>query len=147
VEALLEALFALSPEGPAWYDADCYTDQDPRFRIAEIVRGAAIARLRDELPHALYVDVPELSLKPAKPAQAGQPAGRGTLFAQAVIFVERESQKGMVVGKGGKMIHDIRIAALRDLKKVFEWKVELDLRVKTAPDWRKNAALLRKLTA
>jgi GTP-binding protein Era len=64
---------------------------------------------------------------------------------RAFLIVERESQKGMVVGKGGVMIRDIRLAALKDLNRIFDWKIELDLRVKTAKDWRHNDRLLKKL--
>jgi GTP-binding protein Era len=60
-------------------------------------------------------------------------------------MTERESQKGMVVGHGGSMIREIRLAALRDLKKIFDWKIELDLRVKTSRDWRSNDTILKKL--
>jgi GTP-binding protein Era len=60
-------------------------------------------------------------------------------------MTERESQKGMVVGKGGAMIREIRLAALASLRRIFDWKIELDLRVKTARDWRSNDALLRTL--
>jgi GTP-binding protein Era len=59
--------------------------------------------------------------------------------------VERESQKGMVVGKGGEMIKAIRLSALNDMRKIFDWKIDLDLRVKTSKDWRHNDTVLRKL--
>jgi GTP-binding protein Era len=64
---------------------------------------------------------------------------------RAFIVTERESQKGMVVGKGGEMIKSIRQAAQKDLNRIFEWKIELDLRVKTANGWRHNDGLLKKL--
>jgi GTP-binding protein Era len=67
------------------------------------------------------------------------------LWVRAFIVVERESQKGMVVGKGGEMIKAIRLAALKDLKRIFEWKIDLDLRVKTAKDWRHNDRTLHRI--
>jgi len=67
------------------------------------------------------------------------------LWVRAFIIVERESQKGMVVGKGGEMIREIRLAALKDLKRIFDWKIDLDLRVKTGKDWRHNDNTLRRI--
>ncbi|MDR1838702.1 MAG: KH domain-containing protein, partial [Treponema sp.] len=67
------------------------------------------------------------------------------LWVRAFIVVERESQKGMVVGKGGEMIKAIRLAALKDLKSIFDWKIDLDLRVKTAKDWRHNDRTLHRI--
>jgi GTP-binding protein Era len=135
IEALLDALFALAPEGQPLYGEDYYTDQDVGFRITEIIREQAINRLRQELPHSLYVDIADMEFKEAE----------NKLWVRAFIIVERESQKGMVVGAGGGMIKAIRLAALKDLKKIFDWKIDLDLRVKTGKDWRHNEHTLRKI--
>jgi GTP-binding protein Era len=137
IDALINCLFQMSPEGSAFYDNDCYTDQSVDFRIAEIIREKAMNRLRQELPHSIYVDVADMEL-------SGK-YGPQTLWVRAFIMVERESQKGMIVGKGGVMIREIRLAALRELKKIFDWKITLDLRVKTARDWRSNDTILRTL--
>ena len=125
VEPLLDVLYAMAPEGEAFYGAEYYTDQEVDFRIAEIIREKAINRLRDEIPHALRVEIAD--------AQFDENAenGRGKLWVRAFIIVERESQKGIVVGKGGLMIRAIRLAALKELDRIFDWKIELDLRVKT----------------
>jgi GTP-binding protein Era len=133
VDELLSALFALAPEGDALYGEEYYTDQETEFRIAEIIREQAINRLRQELPHSLYVDIADMELKGEK------------LFVRSFIIVERESQKGMVVGKGGEMIKAIRLGALKELKRIFEWKIDLDLRVKTGKDWRHNDRTLKKI--
>ncbi|MDR0451652.1 MAG: GTPase Era [Treponema sp.] len=134
-EALLERLFSLVGPGDPFYPEEYYTDQDPAFRVAEIIREKAINRLRQELPHSLYVDVADAELR-----------GNGTkLWVRAFIVTERESQKGMIVGKGGRMIKAIREEALADLKRIFDWKIELDLRVKVSPGWRHDDAALRKL--
>jgi len=125
VEPLLEALFAMAPEGEAFYDAEYYTDQEVDFRIAEIIREKAINRLREEIPHALRVEIADAKF------DADAENGRGKLWVRAFIHVERESQKGIVVGKGGLMIRAIRLAALKELDRIFDWKIELDLRVKT----------------
>jgi GTP-binding protein Era len=134
-EPLLGCLFALAGAGDPFYPEECYTDQDPAFRIAEIIREKAINRLRQELPHALYVEVADAELR----------ENGAKLWVRAFIVTERESQKGMIVGKGGRMIKAIREEALADLGRIFDWKVELDLRVKASRDWRHNDAVLRRL--
>jgi GTP-binding protein Era len=133
MEGLLNVLFSLAPEGKPFYDEEYYTDQDVGFRISEIIREQAINRLRQELPHSLYVDIADMEFKEEK------------LWVRSFIIVERESQKGMVVGKGGEMIKAIRLAALKDLKKIFDWKIDLDLRVKTGKDWRHNDNTLHRI--
>jgi GTP-binding protein Era len=135
LEPLLNALFVLSPEGEAFYPEEYYTDQDVRFRIAEIIREKAMNRLWDELPHAIYVDVADTEFK----------ENGTTLWVRAFILTERESQKGMIVGKGGEMIRSIRLAALKELKRIFDWKIELDLRVKASTDWRRNDGVLKRI--
>ena len=101
IDELLGALYAMAPEGEAFYGKEYYTDQESAFRIAEIIREQAINRLHQELPHSLYVDIADSEFR----------ANR--LWVRAFIIVERESQKGMVVGKEGKMIKAIRLAALK----------------------------------
>jgi len=133
LDDLLRALFALAPEGQPLYGDEYYTDQETGFRITEIIREQAINRLRQELPHSLYVDIADMEFKDEK------------LWVRAFIIVERESQKGMVVGKGGEMIKAIRLASLKELKKIFDWKIDLDLRVKTGKDWRHNDHTLKKI--
>ena len=133
IEELINALISLAPEGQPLYDKEYYTDQETGFRISEIIREKAINRLHQELPHSLYVEIADMEFKEDK------------LWVRAFIIVERESQKGMVVGKGGEMIKSIRLAALKDLKRIFDWKIDLDLRVKTGKDWRSRDHLLKKL--
>ena len=132
-EDVLSSLFNMAAEGHAFYDGDYYTDQETGFRITEIIREQAINRLRQELPHSIYVEIADMEFKEEK------------LWVRAFIIVERESQKGMVVGKGGEMIKAIRLGALKNLKNIFEWKIDLDLRVKTSKDWRSNDNTLRKI--
>ena len=133
LDGLLRALFALAPEGQPFYGDEYYTDQETGFRITKIIREQAINRLRQELPHSLYADIADMEFKDEK------------LWVRAFIIVERESQKGMVVGKGGEMIKAIRLASLKELKKIFDWKIDLDLRVKTGKDWRHNDHTLKKI--
>jgi GTP-binding protein Era len=137
-EALLSCLFDIAAEGAPFYPEEYYTDQEVSFRVAEIIREKAMHRLRQELPHSIYVDVADTELR-------DEAAGRQKLWVRAFIITERESQKGMVVGKGGEMIKAIRQAAQKELDSIFEWKTELDLRVKTGKDWRHNDHILRRI--
>jgi len=134
VDGMLDALYDIAGEGEPFYGEEYYTDQEVDFRIAEIIREQAIGRLRQELPHALYVEIAD-----------AQFAGEGKLWVRAFIVVERESQKGIVVGRGGAVIKEIRLAALKELRAIFDWKIELDLRVKTGKDWRHNDSVLRRI--
>jgi len=140
LEPLLGALYAMAPEGDPFYGAEYYTDQEVDFRIAEIIREQAIMRLRQELPHALYVQVADMEFRDAPGKESAQ-----KLWVRAFIVVERESQKGMVVGAGGEMIKSIRQGSQKELAKIFDWKIELDLRVKTGKDWRASDSTLKKI--
>jgi GTP-binding protein Era len=137
-EELLACLFGMAEEGEALYPEEYYTDQDLGFRIGEIIREKAINRLRQELPHSLYVEVADTELRNDGPEKA-------RLWVRSFIIVERESQKGIVVGKGGEMIKAIRQEAQKDLNRILDWKVDLDLRVKSSRDWRHNDKVLRRL--
>ncbi|MCL2834037.1 MAG: GTPase Era [Treponema sp.] len=139
IKPLLACLFEMAPAGEPVYPDDVYTDQEITFRIAEIIREKAVMRLREELPHSIYVQVEDAELKQQGPQKQ-------VLWVRAFIVTERESQKGMIVGKGGEMIKAIRLAALKDLNRIFEWKVDLDLRVKTGKDWRHNDNILNRIT-
>lgn len=135
LEPLLAALYAIAPEGEPMYPEDYYTDQEVDFRIAELIREKAMNRLSEELPHAIYVDVADTEFRD----------DGARLWVRAFIIVERESQKGIVVGKGGAMIKAIRQAAQKDMDRIFDWKTELDLRVKVGKDWRQSDHTLRRL--
>jgi len=149
LDLLLASLFDLAPEGEPFYPEDYYTDQEIDFRIAEIIRGAALPFLRQELPHAVYVEVADRELRPVEQCSPESRKGTGKetqrLWVRAFIICERESQKGMIVGKGGRIIKAIGEASRKELNHIFDWKVDLDLRVKTGKDWRHNDAILRKL--
>jgi GTP-binding protein Era len=136
IEPLLGCLFEMAGEGEPFYPGEYYTDQDVSFRISEIIREKAINRLRDELPHSIYVEIADMEMR-----DDGK-----RLWVRAFIITERESQKGIVVGKGGEMIKAIGQAARKELNSIFEWKVDLDLRVKTGRDWRHNDKILKKIT-
>jgi GTP-binding protein Era len=131
---LLDALFDVAPIGEQMYPEEYYTDQDPEFRVGEIIREKAIAHLRQELPHSLFVDVADMEVQD------------GVLWIRAFLIVERESQKGIVVGRGGSGIKNIRIAAKREIKELFPYEgIRLDLRVKVYKGWRKSEAILKRV--
>lgn len=134
----LERLFALIfdglEEGFPLYPDDYYTDQTPEFRIAEIIREKAMNRLGDELPHSIYVEVADLECP-----------SENELWIRAFICVERDSQKGMVIGKNGEKLGAIRKTAKRELKTVFSQNISLDLRVKVNRKWRKNSYQIKSV--
>jgi GTP-binding protein Era len=125
VEQVLAAIFDLAPVGEPLYSGDHYTDQEPEFRIAEIIREQAFLRLREEVPHAVTVEIADLEVRqnPAAPGKTG-------LWVRAFLCVQSESQKGIVIGKGAAVIRAIRLAAAKNLRKIFFCPVELDLQVK-----------------
>ncbi|MDC7249396.1 MAG: GTPase Era [Sphaerochaetaceae bacterium] len=136
IDEVLIELFKLAPEGELMYSKESYTDQPLEFRISEIIRGKAIALANKELPHAIYVDVSDIEFKEKE----------NLIWVRAFIIVERESQKGIIVGKGGANIKKIRVQSFKDIKKLLPGKkLQLDLRVKAQPKWRKNSFILDKI--
>jgi len=131
--ALRHELGALLPEGPAYFPPEQTTDQTPDEQAAELIREAALHRLREEVPHALAVAVEELE------------ARRGGIFLEAAILVDHESQKGIVIGKGGQMIREIGSAARQALAAVWGAPVHLDLTVKVRKGWRQDDSMLNRL--
>ena len=125
LDDLVGELLSRAAEGPAWYPEEYYTDQEPVFRIAEIVREKIINHMREELPHAVFVDY-----------QASRKLGDGSLEASYDIVVERDSQKGIVIGKAGSMIKRIREEAEADLNELFDYQVHLRLQVRVDPSWK-----------
>jgi len=145
IQPLLASLYEMADEGEPLYPGEYYTDQEVTFRIQEIIREKAMLRLREELPHSIYVEVADLEFRDAQYTAGNAEPGKKRLWVRAFIITERESQKGMVVGKGGEMIKAIGQAARKELNSIFEWKVDLDLRVKTGKDWRHNEKTLKKI--
>lgn len=143
---LTTALFEHLEEGEPYYPQEFYTDQDPALRIAEIVREKAIAELAQEIPHALFVDIADMEMRSAADAGGGGRTGAGeVLWVRAFVTVERESQKGIVIGRGGERIRRVRTDAEAELAELFPYPVTLDLRVKVQPKWRTNETLLRRI--
>ncbi|HUW39740.1 MAG TPA: GTPase Era [Rectinemataceae bacterium] len=134
LEALVAELYRRSPEGPAWYPEEYYTDQEPVFRIAEIIREKVLLHTRDELPHAVYVSYKDSSR-----------AEDGSLIASYDLVVERDSQKGILIGSGGAMIKRLREESEADLAAIFDYAVHLRLSVRVDANWRKDEKRLRNL--
>jgi len=139
IDPLLTALVDLAPEGEPMYPQDLYTDQLPEFRVSEIIREKAINATSQEVPHSLYVEVADMEVREA------EHEGPGLLWIRAFLLVERESQKGIVVGKGGAKIKKIRVEAQKEISGLFPYRIHLDLRVKVDPRWRHKEGLLQRL--
>jgi GTP-binding protein Era len=135
VNEVLKAIFSLATESPHLYPEEFYTDQEVDFRISEIIRGKAIERLEQELPHAIYVGILDMKMQ-----------GEKLLKVRAAIYVERESQKGIVIGKGASMIKEIRVESIKECRKIFPYRVDIDLQVKVDKNWRQKDHVLNKIT-
>ena len=134
INLVLKALYDLAEEGPHLYPEEFYTDQEVEFRIAEIIRGQAINRLKQEIPHALYVSIEDIRM-----------TGPNHMAVCAYLCVERESQKGIVIGKKASMIKEIRVESIKECRKIFPYRVDIDLRVKVVKNWRQKDKVLDKL--
>lgn len=132
VDRLLEVIQSYLPEGPQYYPEDMVTDQPERAIIAELIREKVLYLTREEVPHAVAVEV-----------TAVKERENGNFYVEAVIYVERDSQKGIIIGKKGQMLRDIGSKARVDIEDLLEGKVFLELRVKVRSDWRDNEISLR----
>lgn len=135
IERLLSVIESHLPEGPMYYPEDRITDHPEHFIVSELIREKALHKLSQELPHAIGVEV--LKMK-------GDDEG-GKVKVEALIYVERESQKGMVIGKGGKMLKEIGREARKDIENLLGSKVYLELWVKVQKDWRNKPTFIRSL--
>jgi len=131
---LLAQLVDRVPEGPFLFPEDSVSDQPLAIHLAELVREQVLARTRQELPHAVEVEVEELTVR-----------RDGMTIIRATIFVEAESQKGIVVGRAGKMIGAVGTAARAEIEQLVDGPVHLDLRVRVRRGWRGDEALLDRL--
>jgi len=138
VGLLGDLVVARLPIGPPLYPPDQVTDQAIEARIAEIVRERALELTREELPHSIAVEVEELEV----PDDEGDD---GVVRIEALVLVERESQKGIVIGRGGAMLKTIGTGAREELELLFGRKVFLSLRVKVLKDWQRDPRALDRL--
>jgi GTP-binding protein Era len=134
LERFTEAAVSFLPEGPCWFPRDTSTDQPLEVIVAEFIREKVLVSTFDEIPHAVGVHVEELSFD----------KGRQLYSISAIIFVERNSQKGILIGHQGKGIKRIGTQARLDLEHFLAARVYLDLRVKVRKDWRKDANQIRR---
>ncbi len=139
VRAVVDRLFEMAPEGEPMYPEDYYTDQQPEFRIMEIVREKAIGLSRQELPHSIYVEIADMEMKYKETGEIKK------LWVRAFLVTERDSQKGILVGREGENIKRIRVESQKELNGLFPYFVHLDLRVKVNPKWRRNDGLLKRI--
>ena len=136
VDVLTDVLAAALPAGPAYYPDGELTDEPEEILMAELIREAALEGVRDELPHSLAVVIDEVN-----PRQ-----GRDDLVdVYAVLYVERSSQKGIIIGKGGARLREVGTAARGQIEKLLGTKIYLDLRVKVAKNWQSDPKQLGRL--
>jgi GTP-binding protein Era len=136
VDVLIDVLAAQLPPGPAFYPDGELTDEPEEVLMAELIREAALEGVRDELPHSLAVVIEEVSPRD----------GRDDLIdVHANLYVERDSQKGIVIGKGGARLREVGTAARSQIEKLLGTKVYLDLRVKIAKNWQRDPKQLGRL--
>lgn len=136
VDVLVNLLAAQLPPGPAFYPDGELTDEPEEVLMAELIREAALEGVRDELPHSLAVVIDECGLRD----------GRDDLMdVHAILYVERDSQKGIVIGKGGARLKAVGTAARTQIENLLGTKVYLDLRVKIAKNWQRDPKQLGRL--
>jgi GTP-binding protein Era len=136
LDVLVDVLAAQLPAGPAFYPDGELTDEPEEVLMAELIREAALEGVRDELPHSLAVVIDEVNER----------EGRDDLIdVHAILYVERESQKGIVIGKGGARLREVGTAARTQIEKLLGTKVYLDLRVKIAKNWQRDPKQLGRL--
>jgi len=133
VQPLVDELVGLVPEGPMYFPPDEVSDLPEDVRIAELVREQVLRRTRQELPHAVEVEVEEIT------------AGEDVLTVRAYVWAETESQKGILIGARGRMVKAIGTAARRELERELGTRVHLELSVRVRRSWRADDALLDRL--
>ena len=139
VDALLDVLIALLPEGPVLYPDGEVTDEPLEIAVAELIREAALEGVQDELPHSIAVVIEEMG------PREGRPADRPLTDVYANLFVERDSQKAIVIGKGGSRLKQVGTRARKGIEELVGTPVYLDIRVKIAKDWQKDPKQLNRL--
>ena len=132
LDNIFDAIVEHLPEAPAWYDKDVFTDKNLRFFASEIIREKILLNYSQEIPYSCEVSIEEFK------------EGEERYDISAVIYVMRDSQKGILIGKGGKALKKVGTEARMDMEDFFQKKVFLRLFVKVDPDWRENKKELRR---
>ncbi len=135
LDVLAEALIALMPESGPLYPDDAITDETVEARVAELIREAALEGVHDELPHSIAVTIDDMSQRDDRPI----------LDIYANLFVERDSQKGIIIGKNGERLQDVGARARAEIERLVGQQVFLSLRVKVARQWQRDAKQLGRL--
>ncbi|CAN3129829.1 GTPase Era [Mycobacterium sp. smrl_JER01] len=139
LDVLIEVLAAKLPPGPAFYPDGELTDEPEEVLMAELIREAALEGVRDELPHSLAVVIDEVEQRP------GRDDLDPLIAVHAILYVERDSQKGIVIGKGGARLREVGTNARTQIEKLLGTRVYLDLRVKIAKNWQRDPKQLGRL--
>ena len=139
VDLLADLLVGLLPEGPPLYPDGELTDEPESVMVAELIREAALEGVRDELPHSIAVVVEEMI------AREGRPEADPLLDVHASLYVERDSQKAIVIGRGGSRLREVGSRSRRQIEALLGTRVHLDLHVKVAKDWQRDPRQLRRL--
>ena len=134
VGEVVEELVSLVPEGPFMYPPDERSDQSTELRVAELVREQVLLRTREEVPHSVEVEVDELEER-----------DDGLLIVRARVWAETESQKGILVGAGGRMVRAVGTAARKEIERLLDRRVHLELNVRVRKGWRRDESLLDRL--
>ncbi|OAV60941.1 GTPase Era [Enteractinococcus helveticum] len=139
VDTVVEVLTKSLPKSPPLYPDGEVTDEPDDIMVAELIREAALEDVFDELPHSLAVVVTEMGLR------EGEPEDQPITDIYAAIYVERDSQKGIIIGKGGQQLRAIRQRARKNIQKLLGTRVYLDLVVKVAKEWQRNPKHMNRL--
>lgn len=134
VSTLLEQLGKYLPEGPQYYPDDQVTDHPEQFVCAELIREKILQMTREEVPHSIAVTIEDMKVQ-----------DNGVVYISAVIFVERDSQKGIIIGKQGTLLKEVGKRARQDIQNLLGSKIFMDLWVKVKKDWRNQDRVLRDL--
>lgn len=134
LEGFIDAVVPLLPDGPRFFPRDMVTDQSLSVMLAELVREKVLRKTHDEVPHAVGVIVDELDYDDTRDFHR----------VAATIYVERESQKGIIIGKGGEMIRAVGTEARADMERLLGTRAHLDLRVKVRKDWRRDGSQIKR---
>lgn len=134
LDVLLDELTSKLPEGPQYFPEDMITDQPERLLISDMIREKILLTTRDEVPHSIAVEVEEMKTR-----------DDGTTYIRATIFVERDSQKGIIIGNKGVMLKQLGAQSRLDIQRLLGTKVYLDLWVKVKKDWRNKSGMLSEL--
>jgi GTP-binding protein Era len=139
LETVIDVLISELPQGPALYPSGDVSEEPDDVMVAELIREAALDGVRDELPHSIVVRVEEMKLR------EDRPENKPLMDIEAFLYVERDSQKAIVIGKGGSRLREVGAAARKQIERMFGVPVYLHIQVKIAQDWQRDPKQLNRL--